>query len=92
MRGVVERQLTQEIETYQKNFADDLSMELEKTLEKTSDKVVALLRENPRHSARTLAAAIGISAKGVEKQLAKLKASGKITRVGSAKGGSWQVN
>jgi Fic family protein len=88
MHGVVERQLTQEIEIYQKNFADDLPMDLEKT----SDKIIALLRENPRHSARSLADVIGISAKGVEKQLAKLKTSGKITRVGSAKGGHWQVN
>jgi Fic family protein len=87
MQGVVERQLTHEIEVYQKNFADDLPMDLEKT----SDKIIALLRENPRHSARSLADVIGISAKGVEKQLAKLKASGKITRVGSAKGGHWQV-
>jgi Fic family protein len=87
MQGVVERQLTHEIEVYQKNFADDLPMDLEKT----SDKIIALLRENPRHSARSLADVIGISAKGIEKQLAKLKASGKITRVGSAKGGHWQV-
>jgi Fic family protein len=88
MQGVVERQLTQEIEIYQKNFADDLPMDLEKT----SDKIIALLRENPRHSARSLADVIGISAKGVEKQLAKLKTSGRITRAGSAKGGHWQVN
>jgi Fic family protein len=88
MQGVVERQLTQEIEIYQKNFADDLPMDLEKT----SDKIIALLRENPRHSTRSLADVIGISAKGVEKQLAKLKTSGRITRVGSAKGGHWQVN
>jgi Fic family protein len=88
MQGVVERQLTQEIEIYQKNFADDLPMDLEKT----SDKIIALLLENPRHSARSLADVIGISAKGVEKQLAKLKTSGRITRVGSAKGGHWQVN
>jgi predicted HTH transcriptional regulator len=53
---------------------------------------ILLLRENPRHSARSLADVIGISAKGVEKQLAKLKASGKIARVGSAKGGHWQAN
>jgi Fic family protein len=88
MQGVVERQLTQEIEIYQKNFADDLPM----NSETTSDKIIALLRENPRHSARSLADVIGISAKGVEKQLAKLKTSGRITRVGSAKGGHWQVN
>jgi Fic family protein len=87
MQGVVERQLTHEIEVYQKNFADDLLI----GKRRTSDKIVALLRENPHHSTRTLAEAIGISAKGVEKQLAKLKALGKITRVGSAKAGHWQV-
>jgi Fic family protein len=88
MQDVVARQLTQEIEIYQKNFADDLPVN-SKT---TSDKIIALLRENPRHSARSLADLIGISAKGVEKQLAKLKTSGRITRVGSDKGGHWQVN
>jgi Fic family protein len=88
MHGVVERQLMQEIEIYQKNFPDDLQVEPEST----SDKIIALLRHNPRHSARSLADVIGISAKGVEKQLAKLKASDKISRVGPAKGGHWQVN
>jgi Fic family protein len=88
MQGVVERQLTHEIEIYQKNFADDLPS----NSETTSDKIITLLRENPRHSARSLADVIGISAKGVEKQLAKLKTSGKITHIGSAKGGHWQVN
>jgi Fic family protein len=88
MHGVVERQLMQEIEIYQKNFPDDLQVEPEST----SDKIIALLRHNPRHSARSLADEIGISAKGVEKQLAKLKASDKISRVGPAKGGHWHVN
>jgi predicted HTH transcriptional regulator len=88
MQGVVERQLTHEIELYQKNFAEDLPSESGRT----SEKIIALLRENPRHTTRTLAAAVGITAKGIEKQLARLKASGKIARIGSAKGGHWQVN
>jgi Fic family protein len=87
MQRVVERQLTQEIAIYQKNFAEDLPI----ASDNTSDKIIALLQDNPRHSARSLADAIGISAKGIEKQLAKLKAAGKIARVGSAKGGYWQV-
>lgn len=57
----------------------------------TSERIVALIKENPHHSARTLALATGISAKGVEKQLAKLKSQGKIKRVGPDKGGSWEV-
>jgi Fic family protein len=88
MQGVVERQLTHEIKLYQKNFAEDLPSESGRT----SEKIIALLRENPRHTTRTLAAAVGITAKGIEKQLARLKASGKIARIGSAKGGHWQVN
>jgi Fic family protein len=88
MQRVVERQLTHEIELYQKNFAEYLPSESGRT----SEKIIALLRENPRHTTRTLAAAVGITVKGIEKQLARLKASGKIARIGSAKGGHWQVN
>jgi Fic family protein len=88
MQGVVKRQLTHEIELYQKNFAEDLPSESGRT----SEKIIALLRENPRHTTRTLATAVGITAKGIEKQLARLKASSKIARIGSAKGGHWQVN
>jgi Fic family protein len=88
MQGVVKRQLTHEIELYQKNFSEDLPSESGRT----SEKIIALLRENTRHTTRTLAAAVGITAKGIEKQLARLKASGKIARIGSAKGGHWQVN
>jgi ATP-dependent DNA helicase RecG len=89
MQGVMERQLSHDIEVYQKNFAEDFSVPYGKT---TSEKIIALLRINPRHSTRTLAAEIGISTKGIEKQLAKLKAEGKIERIGSAKGGHWLVS
>ena len=57
----------------------------------TADRIIALLRENPRHSTKSLAAYIGISAKGVEKQLAKLKSQGIIRRIGPDKGGSWEI-
>lgn len=40
---------------------------------------------------KTLAEAVGISIKGVEKQLAKLKANGKIRRIGPAKVGHWEI-
>ena len=40
---------------------------------------------------KKLADAIGITAKGVEKQLAKLKAEGLIRRDGPDKGGEWIV-
>jgi Fic family protein len=91
MRGVMERLLTHEIEAYQKNFAED-ETDVIPTSESTSDKIVALLQKNPRHTTRTLAAEVGISTKGIEKQLFKLKSAGIITRIGAARGGYWQVN
>ena len=58
---------------------------------KTRDKIIALIAEDGKQSAATLAEKIGISAKAVEKQLPKLKAEGIIDRKGPAKGGEWVV-
>jgi ATP-dependent DNA helicase RecG len=38
-----------------------------------------------------MAELIGISRKGVEWQMAKLKAEGLVRRIGPAKGGHWEV-
>ncbi len=59
---------------------------------KTRDKIIDLLRQNPKLSATALAAEIGISAKGIQRHLANLKAEGIIHRIGPDKGGQWQVN
>jgi Fic family protein len=90
MFSVMERQLTKEIEAYQMNYTDEDANDVTAKA-KTSDRLIDLLRENPRHTAQTLSNEIGISQKGVEKQLAKLKKDGKIARIGSTKGGYWQV-
>ena len=58
---------------------------------KTRDKIIALIAEDGKLSAAALAEKIGISAKAVEKQLAKLKAEGIIDRKGPEKGGEWVV-
>lgn len=58
---------------------------------KSREKIVALLADDGRLSAVALAERIGISAKAVEKHLAKLKADDTIERVGPAKGGYWRV-
>lgn len=59
---------------------------------KTRDKVIEQLRQNPKLSATALAAEIGISAKGIQRHLANLKAEGILYRIGPDKGGQWQVN
>ncbi|WP_417775498.1 Fic family protein [Stutzerimonas xanthomarina] len=63
----------------------------EKTSEETADRILALLRIDPSLSARKLAEHLGLSARAIELQLARLKAAGKLERIGSAKGGHWQV-
>jgi len=63
----------------------------EKTREKTREKVLFLIGEHPSITTAALANQIGITAKGIEWQLGKLKAEGRIRRVGPAKGGHWEV-
>lgn len=83
-------------ETMQRHLANDIDA-FEKSIGEmpesvgTGDRIISLLKENPRHSARTLAEIIGISAKGVEKCLSKLKSQGIIRRIGPNKGGSWEI-
>ena len=59
---------------------------------KTRDKIIDLLRQNPKLSATALAAEIGISAKGIQRHLANFKAEGILHRIGPDKGGQWQIN
>ena len=53
--------------------------------------VFPLPDEDGKLSAAALAERLGISAKAVEKHLARLKADGVIERIGPAKGGYWKV-
>lgn len=53
--------------------------------------ILQLLRERPYMTTADLASAIGISAKGVEKQLRLLKEAGSLERIGPDKGGHWHV-
>ncbi|HBN63784.1 MAG TPA: cell filamentation protein Fic [Porphyromonadaceae bacterium] len=82
------RHLTNDIAAFEESIGETT---VEKVQLSTADRIVSLIKDNPRHSAKSLADAIGISAKGIEKQLAKLKAQGVIRRVGPDKGGIWEV-
>ena len=97
MTKMMEENLTAEIETYLKSIDDteENIIKLSKVSKKNSnsrDKIISLLREDGRLSAVALAEKIGITAKAVEKHLARLKSDGIIQRIGPAKGGHWVVN
>ena len=64
----------------------------EKSSEKSSEKILALIKENKSISAREMAQIIGISQRAVEKQLAILRKEKRIKRVGGAKGGHWEIS
>ena len=54
-------------------------------------KIQELLKEFPEITRERLAAEVGLSVRGVEKNLAQLKSAGKIRRIGGRKGGRWEV-
>ena len=59
--------------------------------EKSREKIVRLLMENGNMTTATLAEALGISTKAIEKHLSRLKSEGVISRIGPDKGGHWEV-
>jgi len=64
---------------------------LKKTVEKTVEKIVLFMKENPKITIKELVEKTGLTRRGVEWNIAKLKEAGKIKRIGPAKGGHWEV-
>ena len=95
MLAMMEKNLTKEIEAFLRSIEADADVTTESTskkgLQNSSEKIIAILSEDGKLSAVALAQRIGISAKAVEKHLARLKTDGLIERVGPAKGGHWVV-
>jgi predicted HTH transcriptional regulator len=63
----------------------------EKTVEKTVEKILELIGSNPSITQKELMEKTGLTRRGVEWNLSKLKERGKLKRVGSDKGGHWEV-
>jgi len=65
---------------------------VEKTVEKTVEKILVAMKQNPIITQNNLTQITGLARRGVEWQIKKLKENSKIKRVGGAKGGHWIVN
>lgn len=63
----------------------------QKGSQKSSQKIVELLKGNPQITIDQMAAEIGISTRAVKKHLATLRANSIIKRIGPDNGGSWIV-
>lgn len=58
---------------------------------KSDDQLLLVLKDDPTMSLPKMAEAIGLSVAGVRKVLDKLRATGRIRRIGPDKGGRWEV-
>ena len=63
----------------------------EKTSEKTSEKIISLIKRNSKITIEQLSEDTGVTARSIERNLKKLQEDNKVKRVGSAKGGYWEV-
>ncbi len=60
-------------------------------MERTVEKILALIKVNPRITQKQIGAETGLTRRGVEWNLKKLKNEGRFKRIGPAKGGHWEV-
>ena len=63
----------------------------DKTVEKTVEKIIVLIKENNNITQAELSKKTGLSRRGVEWNLNKLKQKGLLKRIGPDKGGHWEV-
>ncbi len=54
-------------------------------------KLIELIRKNNKITRQELAEFIGVSIKGIDWNIAKLKEQGKLKRIGPDKGGHWEI-
>ena len=62
-----------------------------KNIGKTAQKIIDFVISDPSISAEAMAYKIGISSRAVEKQIAKLRSMGILSREGADFGGYWRI-
>lgn len=77
--------------TTQEILATTQEPEAEAVLTTTRERILALLKADPRTTRRLMAQQIGITPDGVKYHLAKLRKAGMIRHVGPTKAGRWEV-
>ena len=64
---------------------------VEKSVEKSVEKIIRVMKENPQITVKELTGLVGLSRRGVEKNIKNLQEKGLLRRVGPDKGGHWEV-
>ena len=55
------------------------------------DRILELVKNNPTHTAKTMATIMELSVQAIQKQIRKLKDEGRLERIGPDRGGKWKV-
>jgi len=63
----------------------------QKSTLKSTQKIIELMQDDPTITIADLALSIGITEWAIKKQIRKMKAQGRIQRIGPDKGGHWQT-
>ena len=77
---------------YNGKAAAGSSQTMENTTQKTTEKIIRILKDRPYTTAGQLAEELGLTIDGVDYNIRKLKKQGRIVRIGGDKGGHWEVN
>ncbi len=64
---------------------------VDKVVDKRRNKILTLLKENSKLSAKELSVHIGVSSRTIQRDLDKLKEYKRLERVGSEKNGYWKI-
>ena len=62
-----------------------------KTTQKTTQKIIELIKDNQTISIEEMADKCGLTRDGIKYQIRKLKQAGHLRRIGPDKGGHWEV-
>lgn len=86
------RELLQEIVDNQKKHINvRRNVGINKQDMSVEERVLQLLKDGPKMTAKQLSDNLGLSGRQVERIISRLKAEGKLERVGANKNGSWKV-
>lgn len=77
--------------TSEGKVVEETEITVDRTRGKTRGKILEAIKQDPTITREELSRVADLSIRGVEWNLTRLKKEGKIKRVGSAKGGHWEV-
>ena len=84
-----ERRFRESHKSSESEFGD--TADKPKNIGRTAQKIIDLVISDPSMSAEAMAYKIGISSRAVEKQIAKLRSMGILSREGADFGGYWRI-